>query len=93
VSGALTLAGARARPINGLATRRSFITARIASQDSANLAGALGPTDSLYDGRYVWIDGRINLETGILPKAARAVQSRQKSLAAIVTNLTKLLAV
>lgn len=92
-SGVLTVAGGRARPISSPTTRANFILARSTVTDADALESALGPTEKLYDGRYVWIDGRINLETGILPKATRAVQNRSKALEAIVTNLTKLLAV
>jgi len=42
-----------------------------------------------YDGRYVWIDSRINLETGILPKKDRAVENRKRALESIIKNLTK----
>jgi hypothetical protein len=49
-------------------------------------------SERLYDGRFAWIDSRINLETGILPKKDRAVSNRQKALETMVMNLTKLLA-
>jgi hypothetical protein len=92
VSGVLTLAGARGRPISSLATREAFLTARAAISDLTTLENTLAQ-QKLYDGRYVWIDGRINLETGILPKKTRAVENRQKALEKILANLTKLLTV
>lgn len=89
-SGVLTLVGARARPISALAPRETFLNSRAAITDTPTLDGVL-TQDKLYDGRYAWIDGRINLETGILPKQTRAVENRQKALDRIITNLTKLL--
>lgn len=64
---------------------------------------ALGPTvriekalkgsERLYDKRYTWIDARINLEKGLLPRQRRAVEERLKKQAQTVDQLIKLLAV
>jgi hypothetical protein len=53
----------------------------------------LNNTDALYDKRYVWIDARINLESGLVVQQATAVVNRIKNQAAIYNQLVKLLAV
>jgi hypothetical protein len=90
VSGRLVLGGAHARPISSLAAREVFLESR-ASNSVQDLQSVLS-SERLYDGRFAWIDSRINLETGILPKKDRAVSNRQKALETMVMNLTKLLA-
>lgn len=71
--------------------------ASIAGRDPTALITAatnvLTGSDRLYDKRFTWIDARINLEKGILPLQAQAVQARQKAQADILKSLTKLLAV
>ena len=76
-----------------LTSRSAQVTARLAqvAQDIAGIGAVLSSIDRLYDVRFVWIDGRINLESGILVKQERAVAQRQKALAQIVKNMTKLL--
>jgi hypothetical protein len=59
--------------------------------DTQNISAVLESIDRLYDVRYTWIDGRINLENGILVKQERAVEQREEGLAQIVRDLTKLL--
>lgn len=49
--------------------------------------------DRLYDRRYTWIDARINLETGILPRQTRAAAQRVKQQQTTLKALIKLLAV
>jgi len=90
--GVVRFTGARARPISSLLPRQSFLSVHLnnavqAVQAIQNILSA----GELYDARFSWIDGRINLETGILPKKDRAILRRQKALENIVTNLTRLL--
>ena len=59
--------------------------------DTANLEASLSAGDRLYDKRYTWIDARINLEKGILPKKDQAVTNRLKAEAEVLKQLTKLL--
>ena len=61
--------------------------------DVANLETSMSSGDRWYDKRYVWIDARINLEKGILPKKERAVDNRIKAQAEVLKQLTKLLTV
>jgi hypothetical protein len=89
VSGRLVLGGAHARALPTLNSREAFVESR-ATNSVQNLQNVLS-SGRLYDGRYAWIDGRINLETGILPKKDRAVLNRLKALENTVKNLTKLL--
>lgn len=89
-SGRLVLGGARARPIAGLTARETALESR-AANSVQGLQDVLS-SERLYDGRFVWIDSRINLETGILPKKDRAVVNQQRALETTVKNLTKLLA-
>lgn len=88
-AGRLVLGGAYARAISSLTTREAALAVRTANSIEA-LQNILS-SGRLYDGRFVWIDSRINLETGILPKKDRAVANRQKALETTVKNLTKLL--
>jgi hypothetical protein len=86
--GRLVLGGAYARPVSSLAAREAVLSFRASSTDANDLEAVLS-SSRLYDGRYVWIDGRINLETGTLPRKDRALENRQKALETIVKNLTK----
>lgn len=76
-----------------LTGRAAQVTARLAEAeaDASNISSVMSSIDRLYDTRFVWIDARINLETGILVKKTRAVKSRQKALKQIIKDLTKLL--
>lgn len=88
--GRLVLGGAYARAISSLTAREAALLTRAATTDQTNLEGTLS-SDRLYDGRFVWIDSRINMESGILPRKDRAVENREKAVEKIVKNLTKLL--
>jgi hypothetical protein len=57
------------------------------------IADILASTDKVYDKRYVWIDARINLESGLLVQQETAVKNRIKAQADVLKQLTKLLAV
>jgi hypothetical protein len=59
--------------------------------DIDDISAVLASIDRLYDARYAWIDGRINLKSGILVKQERAVTQREENLDQIVLDLTKLL--
>ena len=76
-----------------LTTRQAQNTARNSetATDAGNINSVMASIDRLYDSRFAWIDGRINLERGILAKQERAVAQREKALADIIKNLTKLL--
>lgn len=73
----------------------SSITTRIPQVDQirVDLEANLASGARLYDARFVWVDARINLETGILPRKERSVAQRQKNLAQAVNQMTKLLSV
>jgi hypothetical protein len=77
--------------LTGIAARETALTDP--AGDAANISNAMSAGDKLYDRRFVWIDARINTETGILPKKDRAVSDRIKQQAEIVKQLTKLLSV
>ena len=49
--------------------------------------------DKLYDSRYVWIDERINFQTGLLVQQQRAVANRIKAQQDALNAMIKLLAV
>lgn len=76
-----------------LATRSAQASARETqvTTDIENISAVMASIDRLYDTRYVWIDGRINLENGILVKQERAVEQREENLEKLIKNLTKLL--
>lgn len=57
------------------------------------LEAVLASGDRLYDRRYTWLDARINLEKGIIPRLERAYAQRIKTQNDIVNQLIKLLAV
>lgn len=81
--------------LTDLVSREAEITARLAEIETAGtgavdlLSSVMSSGDRLYDRRYVWIDARTNLETGILSKQERAVSKRIKAEANIVKQLTK----
>lgn len=84
---------------SNLNTRETEITTRISDLDFGinpngpvgTISGVLADGDRFYDKRFVWIDSRINRETGILEKRSRAVSDRIKAQADILKQLTKLL--
>jgi len=77
-----------------LDNRAAEVTARLntlSNDDVPALASIMAATDRLYDKRYVWIDARINLETGIIVRKERAKENREKNDATTLKALTKLL--
>lgn len=78
-----------------LDTRSALVGLRILDLSSTGSLGTiqsiLSSGDRLYDQRFVWIDARINLETGIIVKRDRAIANRIKAQADILKSLTKLL--
>ena len=58
---------------------------------AAVIGSVLSSTGKLYDKRFVWIDARVNLSTGILPKKERAATDRLKTEKDIKKQLTKIL--
>jgi hypothetical protein len=57
------------------------------------ITAALNATDQLYNKRYVWIDARINLQTGLLVLEQTAVAQRIAQQAQVFNQLIKLLTV
>jgi hypothetical protein len=92
-------AGAYAHGVltSDLDTREAQVTARInAVVDPGTgyvdtISSILASNDRLYDRRFVWIDARVNMEKGILPKRDRAILSREKTERETLKQLTKLL--
>lgn len=82
-----------------LDAREVVITPRVTSLSdtttgpTAKIENILSASEKLYDKRYVWIDARINLETGILTRKAQAVTNRISAQANLINQLTKLLSV
>lgn len=78
-----------------LDVRSALVGLRILDLSPAGSVGTLqsilSSGDRLYDQRYVWIDARINRETGILVKKVRAMENRIKAQEDILKQLTKLL--
>ncbi len=76
-------------------TRDGFVTTRIGVVPTTvdTVTKILTSTDALYDARYVWIDARINLESGLVAKQVIAQTNRVKAQADIYNQLVKLLAV
>lgn len=70
--------------------RLSYLT-DVALGPTVKIGTALLGSERLYDKRYSWIDARIALEKGILPKRQRAHDSRIKTQADTVNQLIKLL--
>lgn len=58
---------------------------------AAVVSSVLSSSGKLYDKRFVWIDARVNLSSGILPKKERAVSERQKAAKDIKKQLIKIL--
>jgi hypothetical protein len=71
-----------------ITTRQTDVTSAVAA-----LSAALSSGERLYDKRYAWIDARVNLEKGLLPKIARAAADRVKAQTEALNQLIKLLAV
>lgn len=77
--------------------RQATVSARVAYvNDTTNgpvpkLTNVLANRDKLYDKRYVWIDGRVNVEKGFVYMQARAVDNRNANLVKQVNDLIKLL--
>ena len=86
---------ARATLTSDLDTRDGIVDLRLAAVpgDVTTVNNILVSSDALYDTRYVWIDARINLESGLVVQQATAVTNRLKSQANIYNQLVKLLAV
>jgi hypothetical protein len=59
--------------------------------NTASLEGVLSAGDRLYDRRFVWIDARINQETGIVVRRTRATANRIKAQDETAKELIKLL--
>jgi len=78
-----------------LTARASVVTARqtAANTNVTTIQNALSGTEKLYGKRYTWIDGRINLKSGLLVLEQQAIAARIQSQADILNQLTKLLAV
>jgi hypothetical protein len=57
----------------------------------AVVSSVLSSSGKLYDKRFVWIDARVNLSSGILPKKERAETERRKATKAIKKQLIKIL--
>ena len=76
-------------------SRYSSVIARQAAVTNALalVSSIMSSGDRLYDKRYVWIDARINLETGILVKATTSLADRIKANRIILNSMLKLLAV
>lgn len=67
-------------------TRWSYLT----TNPTASLEQVLSGGDRLYDKRYVWIDSRINLVTGLVASQVRARQTREQSEVEVQKSLLKL---
>ena len=57
----------------------------------AVISSVLSSSGKLYDKRFVWIDARVNLTSGILPKKERSVTERLKAAKDIKKQLIKIL--
>jgi hypothetical protein len=90
-----TASFARATLTADLDIRDSAVDARLVAipQDIATVQNVLANTDRLYDSRFVWIDARINLESGLVAQQATATANRIKEQENIYKQLIKLLAV
>lgn len=88
-------AGAYAQTVrdSDISTRVTENTARVteAGADASTITAVLTTIDRLYDTRFTWIDGRINLGTGILTRKTRAVEEREEALEDLISDLTKIL--
>lgn len=79
-----------------LNARETYLTQRNTeltdpTKDVAAIENVMKTGDRLYDKRYSWINSRINLENGILPKKDRAVASRLKAQTEVLNQLIKIL--
>jgi hypothetical protein len=81
--------------LTDLNTRDMAVDLRLAAvpSDIATVTAILTSTDAIYDKRYVWVDARINLESGLLVKQETAMANRIKAQLDIYNQLVKLLAV
>lgn len=94
-------AGAHANGVlpTDVSNRLATVTGRITYLNDANagpiatIENALSGTEKLYDKRYAWINGRLNVQTGFLASEALAVTNRIAAQANIVQQLLMLLAV
>lgn len=89
-------ASALATRLVDLDARLSQVVARMAQLSDPGgavsiLEDILTSGDRLFDKRYVWLNARMNLETGILTKRARAISNRIKAQQETLDQLTKLL--
>jgi hypothetical protein len=86
---------ARATLTTDLNARASAVTSRISAISGITLQvqDILANTDKLYDKRYVWIDARVNLESGLVVQQTTAVTNRIKAQTNNYNQLLKLLAV
>ena len=86
---------ARATQTSDLNTRETALLARLAALPAAisEVEQVMANTDRLYDARFVWIDARINIQSGLLVQQARAVGERIQTQDDVLKQLTKLLAV
>ena len=89
------LAYAQAIDATSIASRNTNVTTRqVQVADAINkITTVLATSDKLYDARYVWIDERIDLQTGILVQQQRAVANRIKAQQDALNAMIKLLAV
>ncbi len=73
--------------------RQAIAAARLASLSGvvSQIEAVLGGDGRLYDARYAWIDARINLSTGFVVRAARAVTDRATALETTRLQLLKIL--
>jgi len=87
-----------ARPTltSDLDARDVLVDARLTTDIPATIElieNILANTDKLYDGRYTWIDTRINLKSGLIVQQAIAVDNRIEAQEDFYNQLIKLLAV
>jgi len=90
-----TTSFARATLVSDLNVRDTIVDARRTAfpTDVDTVVNILISTDTLYDKRWIWIDSRIDLESGLVVKQATAIANRIKAQADIYNQLVKLLAV
>jgi len=78
---------------SGISARISTIQARLVDLNNfiGTMAGILGQTDNLYDGRFAWIKQRVDMKTGTLVRKVLAQQQRQEARSKLIQNQLKLL--
>lgn len=76
-----------------LLTNREAAVSQVGTGYVDMLSNFLGGSERFYDKRFVWLDARINLSTGILSKKSRAVAARVQAGIDVANQLFKLLAV